>query len=313
MQGTVNGFSYGLVTPVVAFLMACLGGALGLRCTAPSLRGEAAWRPCVLALGTIAIGSGVWTMHFVAMTGFSVDQVGIGYDRPTVFAGFGVGALMIGAGLFVVGYRGATRMTLATGGTLTGLGIASMHYLGMAGLRIQGRIEYSTVTVVGSVAVGVAAAVAALYATTRYRGVFAHLAAVACLGGAATGMHYLAMAGSHVHLAPRPAATGPAGGFDLGLLLPMLAGPVAFLVLAGLVMVFEPQLLAGAAPRRTTAPDASMARTHGPVRGGGGWAAGDMLPAQRVHTCRRHHPPGRGPQERAPEPVRRGGPDLHDW
>ncbi|MCF3963922.1 MHYT domain-containing protein, partial [Streptomyces fuscigenes] len=271
MQGTVNGFSYGLVTPVVAFLMACLGGALGLRCTAPALRKDAPWRPAVLALGTIAIGCGVWTMHFVAMTGFSVDQVGIRYDAPTVFASLGAGMVMIGAGLFVVGHRGATRMALATGGTLTGLGMASMHYLGMAGMRLQGRIEYSTVTVVASVAVAVAAAVAALYATTRHRGVLAHLAAVACLGGAATGMHYLAMAGSHVRLADPAAGSGAGDGTDLGPLLPMLAGPVAFLVLAGLVMVFEPQLLAGAAaPDRTTAPQASLARTRGPVRGGGG-------------------------------------------
>ncbi|WP_329458402.1 MHYT domain-containing protein [Streptomyces sp. NBC_01497] len=315
MQGTVNGFSYGLVTPVVAFLMACLGGALGLRCAAPSLRGRVPWRPGVLVLATIAIGCGVWTMHFVAMTGFSVDQVGVGYDRPTMLASLGVGLLMIGAGLFVVGYRGATRMSLATGGTLTGLGIASMHYLGMAGLRIHGQIEYSTVTVVASVAVGVAASVAALYATARQRGAVAGLTAVACLGGAATGMHYLAMAGSQVHLAAPAPATHPAGGSDLGLLLPMLAGPVVFLVLAGLVMIFEPQLLSGsAAPRRTTAPDASRARTGGPVQDGGSWApgAGGMLPAPRLRP-RRHHPQGRAPQERAPQPVRRGSSDLHDW
>jgi NO-binding membrane sensor protein with MHYT domain len=270
-------------------------------------------------MGTIAIGCGVWTMHFVAMTGFSIAQAGIGYDRLTMLASLGVGVVMIGAGLFVVGYRGATRMAIATGGTLTGLGIASMHYLGMAGLRIQGQIEYSTVTVVASVAVGVAAAVAALYTTARHRGVVAYLVGVACLGGAATGMHYLAMAGSHVHLTAVPDRSGTAGVPDLSLLLPMLAGPVAFLVLAGLVMVFEPQLLAGATPRRTTAPGVSRARTWGAAPPPGHWAtdgwAHDGVPGPRGRPRGLPHPPrpaGRQ-AERAPEPARRGVPDFHDW
>lgn len=72
MQGTVDGFSYGLVTPLVAYLMACLGGALGLRCTTRSMLVAQSWRPGWLALGSAAIGSGIWTMHFVAMMGFTV-------------------------------------------------------------------------------------------------------------------------------------------------------------------------------------------------------------------------------------------------
>ncbi|MGQ4515935.1 MHYT domain-containing protein [Streptomyces sp. DW26H14] len=315
--GTANGFSYGLVTPVAAFLMACLGGALGLRCAALSLRGRAPWRPLVLVLGTVAIGCGAWTMHFIAMTGFSVERAAIGYDRTPMLAGLGVGVLMIGAGLFAVGRRGATRMSLATGGTLTGLGIASMHYLGMDGLRVQGYIEYSTLSVVASVAVGVAASTAALYTTARHRGPVAALVSVLCLGAAATGMHYLAMAGSRVHLEGPQAAAVPDAGPDLGLLLPMLAGPVAFLVLAGLVMLFEPRLLGGGtAPVRATAPDASRARTRGPVRRGGTWAeaaGGGLLPAQRSRARRHHRPVAGTPEARAPEPVRRGSPDLHDW
>ena len=49
MQGTVDGFSYGVVTPLVAYLMACLGGALGLRCTTRSLLVSHSWRPAWLA------------------------------------------------------------------------------------------------------------------------------------------------------------------------------------------------------------------------------------------------------------------------
>lgn len=63
MQGTLDGFTYGLVTPVAAFVMACLGGALGLRCTTRSVRTEGAFKPGWLALGAVSIGSGIWTMQ----------------------------------------------------------------------------------------------------------------------------------------------------------------------------------------------------------------------------------------------------------
>jgi len=136
MQGTVDGFSYGLVTPVVAFLMASLGGALGLRCTTRSMLVAHSWRPGWLALGSVAIASGIWTMHFVAMMGFKVRQAPIHYDKAMTFASLGVAIVMVGIGIFIVGYRGARGTALFTGGTITGLGIASMHYLGMAAMRL---------------------------------------------------------------------------------------------------------------------------------------------------------------------------------
>lgn len=110
MQGTVDGFSYGLVTPLVAYLMACLGGALGLRCTTRSMLVSHSWRPGWLALGSAAIGSGIWTMHFIAMMGFSVQETPIHYDKPITFASLGVAILMVGIGIFIVGYKGLPEL-----------------------------------------------------------------------------------------------------------------------------------------------------------------------------------------------------------
>lgn len=105
MQGTVDGFSYGLVTPLVAYFMACLGGALGLRCTTRSMLVAQSWRPGWLALGSAAIGSGIWTMHFVAMMGFTVRGTPIHYDKAMTFASLAVAIVMVGVGIFIVGYR----------------------------------------------------------------------------------------------------------------------------------------------------------------------------------------------------------------
>ncbi|QGV81199.1 MHYT domain-containing protein [Streptomyces ficellus] len=249
MQGTVEGFSYGVVTPVAAFLMACLGGALGLRCTSRSLREHGRIRPGCLVLGATAIGSGIWTTHFIAMTGFTVEETPIGYDPVTTFASLAVAIVMVGIGLFVVGHRGATAMALVTGGTLTGLGIATMHYLGMAGMRLPGRLQYDTPTVALSVVIAVVAATAALWAAVSVRGLLPSLGAGLGMGAAVTGMHYTGMSAVSVHLHDDGSLTG-GGDTAITLLAPMLVGPVAFLLLAGYVVMVDPMLVTGDGGRR---------------------------------------------------------------
>ncbi|MEW2045247.1 hypothetical protein OHS71_30770 [Streptomyces sp. NBC_00377] len=242
MQGTVDGFSYGLVTPLVAYLMACLGGALGLRCTTRALLVAQSWRPGWLALGSAAIGSGIWTMHFIAMIGFTVEGAPIHYDKPMTYASLGVAIVMVGVGIFIVGYRGATGTALFTGGTITGLGIASMHYLGMAGMSFNGTLRYNTLTVAVSVAIAMAAATAALWAAGQVRGFLWSVGASAVMGLAVTGMHYTGMAALSVHLHP---GTPTAGDSPAALLAPMLIGPLAFLCLAGAVVMFDPLMVMG--------------------------------------------------------------------
>ncbi|MFE3854187.1 MHYT domain-containing protein [Streptomyces griseorubiginosus] len=243
MQGTVDGFSYGLVTPLVAYLMACLGGALGLRCTTRSMLVNRSWRPGWLALGSAAIGSGIWTMHFVAMMGFTVKEAPIHYDKGITFASLGVAIVMVGIGVFIVGYRGATGTALMTGGAVTGLGIASMHYLGMAGMRLNGQLEYNTVTVAVSVVIAVVAATAALWAAGQVRGFLWSVGASLVMGLAVTGMHYTGMAALSVHL--HNTGSPVSGDSPASLLAPMMIGPLAFLLLAGVVVLFDPLMVMG--------------------------------------------------------------------
>ncbi|MGW3951740.1 MHYT domain-containing protein [Streptomyces sp. NPDC004752] len=243
MQGTVDDFSYGAVTPLVAFLMACLGGALGLRCTTRSLLVSDSRRPAWLALGSAAIGSGIWTMHFVGMMGFSVVEAPVHFDKPITYASLAIAIVMVGVGIFIVGYRGATGTALFTGGTITGLGIASMHYLGMAGIRLDGRLEYNTVTVAASVVIAVVAATTALWAAGQVRGFLWSVGASLVMGLAVSGMHYTGMAALTVHVHDSATAVGDSS--PAAVLVPMLIGPLAFLLLAGIVVVIDPLMIAG--------------------------------------------------------------------
>ncbi len=289
MQGTVDGFSYGLVTPLAAYLMACLGGALGLRCTMRSMLVTRSWRAGWLALGSAAIGSGIWTMHFVAMMGFQVRETPVHYDAPTTFASLAVAVVMVGVGIFIVGYWGATGTALFTGGTLTGLGVASMHYLGMAGMRLNGKLEYDTLTVGASVVIAVVAAIAALWAAGQVRGFLWSVGASLVMGLAVTGMHYTGMAALTVHL---HAADGtPPGESAAALLAPMMIGPIVFLALAAVVVMRDPRMVMGG-----PGWDAEARRPGIPAHATASHLGGREVSRLRRHHCHPRHPGSRTPQ-----------------
>ncbi|MDK1475305.1 MHYT domain-containing protein [Streptomyces sp. 549] len=244
MQGTIDGFNYGAFTPVAAYLMACLGAALGLRCTTRSLRGNDSRRAGWLTLGAACIGSGIWTMHFIAMIGFHVKEAPVSYDVPTTVLSLVVAIAVVGVGVFIVGYRGANRITLVTAGAVTGLGVAAMHYIGMAGMRFRGELVYDPFVVALSVVIAVVAATAALWAAVSIHGFLPSLGASMVMGVAVTGMHYTGMAGLSVHL-HEGSQVSEAGSPLTSVLFPMLLGPLVFLVIACVIVMFDPMLVSG--------------------------------------------------------------------
>jgi NO-binding membrane sensor protein with MHYT domain len=244
MEGTVDGLRYGAVTPVAAYLMACLGGALGLRCIVRSLLNEHSWKAGWLGLGAASIGCGIWTMHFIAMVGFQVEETRIRYDVGLTVLSLAVAIVVVGIGVFIVGYRGAGKGALTGAGVITGLGVAAMHYLGMAAMHLDGSIQYDVFTVGLSILIAIVAATAALWAAVTIRGFLTSLGASMVMGIAVSGMHYTGMAAVSVHLHGTTGASW-AGDSPTSLLLPMLLGPAIFLLLAGVVVMFDPLLVLG--------------------------------------------------------------------
>ncbi|MBC9715757.1 hypothetical protein H9Y04_24760 [Streptomyces sp. TRM66268-LWL] len=256
MNGTIDGFSYGWVTPVVGYVMACFGSALGLRCTTRSLFDARTWRPGWLVLGAGTIGCGIWTMHFIAMIGFTVREARVAYDWPLTFGSLAIAIVVVSVGVFIVGYRGATVPALLIGGTITGLGVAGMHYMGMSAMTLQGAsLGYDVGTVALSLVIAVVAATAALWAAVQVKGLLWSLGASLVMGVAVTGMHYTGMAAVNVHL--HGEGVGGTGTSAFSMLVPMLIGPLAFLVVAGAIVMFDPMMIMGeghraAEPQRLT-------------------------------------------------------------
>ena len=201
----VNNFSNGALNPVLAYLMSCVGCFLGLRCTTRARAYQGAARARWLTLAALAIATtGIWVMHFIAMLGFTIPGQPIRYNVPITILSMVIAVIVVGIGTFIVGFSRAGTWPLLLGGLIIGLGVTSMHYLGMAAIRVQASLTYNPVLVAASVVIAVIAGTAALWAALRLDTLWSTLIASLIMGVAVSGMHYTGMAALRVYAAAGP-------------------------------------------------------------------------------------------------------------
>ncbi|MDY7564533.1 EAL domain-containing protein [Pseudomonas sp. RTC3] len=148
--------------------------------------------------GALAMGIGVWSMHFIGMLAFHLP-VELGYDLPITLLSLALAILSCGFALWLVSQPQLPALQLSFGALVMGAGISAMHYCGMAALRMQPGIEYAPSLFVGSLVIAVSASAAALWITFRLRRQtpYVRLArggAAVFMGMAIVGMHYTGMA-----------------------------------------------------------------------------------------------------------------------
>jgi NO-binding membrane sensor protein with MHYT domain len=224
---TAHNFSYGLVTPVLAYLMSCLGAFLGLRCTARARAATGRERLRWLLLAALSIGTtGIWVMHFIAMLGYTIPGQVIHYNVLITIASMLIAVVVTGIGLLIVGFGKQNWSTLLAAGTFMGLGVAAMHYTGMAAMRLTGRMTYNPTLFVLSVVIAVVACTVALWMGSNLSRLRSTLVAAAIAGVAVSGMHYTGMAALHMWPAGTGGGMNMAGGgaTAVGFLLPLLIG-----------------------------------------------------------------------------------------
>ncbi|PWC31114.1 MHYT domain-containing protein [Azospirillum sp. TSO35-2] len=146
-----------------------------------------------LAGAALALGIGIWSMHFVGMLAYRTDTP-IGYDGGLTALSFVLAVAVAGAGLFAMAHNRPQRFTLPVAGTLTGLGIVGMHYVGMAGMRTEARMSYDPTLTAASVAVAIVASTAALWLAFRTSRALERAAGAVLLGLGVVTMHYTGMA-----------------------------------------------------------------------------------------------------------------------
>jgi len=191
--------SYNLALVAVSFLIASLASyvALNLAARMAASRGRIAlyW----LIGGSLAMGSGIWSMHFIGMLALHLP-IPVSYDLPITLLSMLIAVLVSGFALFTINRPTLGWRRLFASGTLMGIGIASMHYTGMAAMQMFPPIRYDPTLQALSVAIAIAASVVALWIAFRLRSpavkrvVQKRIASAFIMGVAITGMHFTGMA-----------------------------------------------------------------------------------------------------------------------
>jgi NO-binding membrane sensor protein with MHYT domain len=191
----VEHFTYGWLTPTLSYALSVLGSLLGLLCTVRArAMVDKARRARWLLLAAWAIGgTGIWVMHFMAMIGFSIPGLPVRYDIPITVASWLTAIVVVAIGLFIVGYGRPNAFKILLAGTFTGVGVAAMHYTGMAAMHTSADVHYDRDLVIASVVIAVVAATVALWFTVTLKRGLALTVAALIMGVAVNGMHFTGM------------------------------------------------------------------------------------------------------------------------
>ncbi|WP_232628142.1 EAL domain-containing protein [Methylobacterium sp. Leaf118] len=177
---------------VVLAASVCTLSALTTVCIVSHARRASVWlQGGWLAVAAFAGGSGIWATHFIAMLAFAPGVPG-GYDVALTILSLVIAILFVGSGVSLSILVGGNRASWA-GGAVLGLGIAAMHYTGMAAYDVAGHKAWEPATVALSLALGAVLGGAALAVRFEGSGLKRQIPAAILLVLAICSHHFTAM------------------------------------------------------------------------------------------------------------------------
>jgi len=197
-QALPGAYNYLLV--LLSYLVAALGSYAFLQfATRVAELRESRRRLGWMAVGALAMGSGIWAMHFIAMLAH-VLPIPVSYDPGVTALSIVPAVLAARIALHVVARPAVTTSRLLVGGSLMGVGIGAMHYTGMSALELEALVRYDPALFLASIVVAVVLAILALQTREwisrmhlKRFGFMREVAGALILGFAVTAMHYTAM------------------------------------------------------------------------------------------------------------------------
>lgn len=238
-------FSHDWRLVVAALAVALMAGFTGLSLTRGVSRLSVTQRKVAVSMAAVALGGGIWSMHFVAMLGLQLPIL-YSYDLLTTLVSALVAILMTGLALLILHFRARTPRSLALAGAIIGLGISLMHYIGMSGMELC-RPVYTPLGVAGAIAASVVLPVLAVRVAYSERGRKNIILGTVCFGLAVVMVHFIAMAGTDFLPDGDAGAIGPALSNETLAILVTLS---AFVISAAFLLTgitFAPSAEEGAA------------------------------------------------------------------
>jgi diguanylate cyclase len=185
-----------LTSVLIASLASYVALDLAKRVRGPDIQVARIW----WLAGSLAMGTGIWSMHFTGMLAFSLSGVALGYTLPATVLSWIAGVAVSGVALAVASRGRLGFKRLASGSSAMAIGICAMHYIGMAALDMAPGIVWDPLIVAASAAIALAASAAALRiffwlrTVSQRHGLWMQALAALVMGLAITGMHYTGMA-----------------------------------------------------------------------------------------------------------------------
>src|SRR5712664_1290893 len=158
----IGSYNYALVALSVFIAMFAAYAALDLAARVTAATG---WTRVIWFLGgAAAMGMGIGSMHYIGMLAF-VLSIPVAYHWPTVLLSLFAAILASVIALYVVSRQKMGASRAVAGSVLMGAGIASMHYIGMAAMRLPAICQFDSSLVVMSVVFAILISFAALWIT----------------------------------------------------------------------------------------------------------------------------------------------------
>ncbi|HEY9674320.1 MAG TPA: MHYT domain-containing protein [Waterburya sp.] len=188
--------TYNPLLVVLSAVIAVLASYTALELASRVTRSQGLARKLWLMGGATAMGTGIWSMHFIAMLAFSIP-IFISYNLGIVLVSLVAAILAAWQALFIVSRPRPSIMALLVGSSLMGLGIAIMHYTGMAAMQMPATVRYKPHLFLLSVIIAVTVSLVALKLSLRFRErtgrQWSKIATACVMGGAVLSMHYTGM------------------------------------------------------------------------------------------------------------------------
>ena len=188
-------------------VVALVAGFTGLSLTRDLSEKPMFQKKASIALASVALGGGIWAMHFVAMLGLKLPIL-FYYDAAITLVSALCAILLVGAALILLHFAERTPLVISLAGGIVGVGILVMHYIGMAGLALC-RAVYTTSGVAFSSVVAIGLCVLAFWIAYGHRTNRNIVLGTICFAIAVTSVHFLAMAGTNFVEEPSAAEFGP--------------------------------------------------------------------------------------------------------
>lgn len=188
-----HGHNHLLMAAALAIVL--MSGFTGLSLTRGASTMGIGHRKLVVTMSALALGSGIWSMHFVAMLGMTLP-VPFYYDALITLISALVAILLTGIALLLVHFGERTRRRITMAGICVATGIVAMHYIGMSGIQSV-RPVYSALGVMVAVVSSLLLCVASFWVCYGKRESRNIIIGTLGFGVSVFSVHFIAMAGTH--------------------------------------------------------------------------------------------------------------------